>query len=571
MRHLPLAVLLVAGVAITPIGGCDDGGGSDPPDAGGDGSPWPYPIDSIEATWHSCSLYEGEDDGLAECAAVEMPLDWSDEGNGRTFVVVAKRLLAATESDLQIWLLDGGPGAAGTYDFPPYMTYLQQLYPGADVYTLDHRGTGKSGRLSCPAAESPESAGGDQIDYGETFGCIPYLEETWGDALDYITTSSSAIDLAALIEASRRPDQRVIVWGGSYGSYFAHRYLQIFPDQADGVVIEAIFTPDGTFIDSDLHIDAVAHELFDRCADHALCADKLGDDPWGLLGSVLEAMRDGHCAVSGLSADLVRIVFAYALYSEKLAALLPAATYRLDRCEPEDATAVFNLYDFLFGEGGAWDIEAYSILLQHHVMFSEMWDHPDFEGVDLDAYFDDLYDTTSVAKLSMPTKKSIKEHWPAYEDPLYDDGWAEAGTPLLMLQGELDPVCPHVKALDMVDHFHGPNQHFVSFPHSCHGVSGASPYPSDEGLADCGQELMLAFMADPTAPLDASCADHTLPIDFDPDPELAEAVFGIADAYENGSSTKSSADPSARAELRRDLRARLERLGAPEQGAALLR
>jgi pimeloyl-ACP methyl ester carboxylesterase len=528
------------------------------PMPGGD-PPWPYPIDQITVAWQPCSLYEGEGDGLAECARVDMPLLWDNATDGRTFEVAAKRLLAAGGSDVQIWLLDGGPGAAGTYDFPPYMVFLQQLYPGADVYTLDHRGTGGSGRLGCPAAESPESVDGEQINTGETYGCIPYIEETWGDTLDVITTSASAIDLAALIEANREPGKRVIVWGGSYGSYFAHRYLQIFPDQADGAIIEAIFPPDATFIDSDFHINEVAHALFDRCADHVLCGQKLGDDPWGRLGSVLEAMRAGHCIESGLSADVVRVVFAYALYSEKLAALLPAVTYRLERCEPEDATAVSNLYDFLFGDGGAWDIEAYSILLQHHVMFSEMWDHPDFEGVDLDAYFQDLYETTYVAKLSLPNKKTIKDMWPLYDDALYDDGWAETDTPLLMLQGELDPVCPHAKALALAEHFTGPSQHFVSFSHACHGVTGSSPYPTDDGTADCGNELMLAFLIDPTAPLDTSCVDQTLPITFDPDPELVEAVLGTADAYENEPQAKSSADLDARAEFQRRLGIRLAR------------
>jgi pimeloyl-ACP methyl ester carboxylesterase len=554
-------MLLCSALAWAATAGCDSDGGSRQ-DAGVDGgdSPWPYPIEDVQVAWQPCSLYEGEDDGLAECALVAMPLNWDDESDDRTFEVAAKRLRSPTEGDLQLWLLDGGPGAAGTYDFPPYMELFLELYPGIDVYTLDHRGTGKSGRLSCPAAESPDSVSGEQISGAETFGCIPYLEEIWGDALDAVTSSSSAIDLAALIEANRVAGKRIVVWGGSYGSYFAHRYLQIFPDQADGVIVEAIFTPDATFIDSDVHINDVAHELFGRCADHTLCADKLGDDPWGLLGSVLEAMQGGHCSESGLSADLVRIVFAYALYSEQLSSLLPAATYRLDRCEPDDAAAVYNLYDFLFGEGGAWDIEAYSILLQHHVMFSEMWDHPDFDDVDLDAYFEEIDDTAYVAKLSNPFKKMIKDQWPVYEDALYDDGWAVTETPMLMLQGELDPVCPHVKALDMLDHFDGPNQHFVSFPHSCHGASGTSPYPSGDGTADCGHELMLAFMADPEAPLDTSCAAQTLPIEFDPDPELAEAVFGVAEAYENEPATKSSAAPTARADLQRSLRARFARL-----------
>lgn len=526
----PICLLLLA-IACT-----DDGGGAALPDGGpdaGPGSEWPYPIDSVAPVWEQCSLFEGEADGRAECATVMAPLFWDDPDDGRKVPITAKRLLAAGEADAQLWLLAGGPGQSGLYSYPPYMEYLQELYPGVDVYTIDHRGTGKSARLECPIAEDPDSSSAEQITYGESFACAEYLQEIWGDGLDGIIASASAIDLAAFIEGSREPDKRVIVHGGSYGSYFVLRYLQIFPDQVDGAIIEAIFPPDGTFIDSDYYTNEVAREVFARCGADETCAAKLGDDPWARLGEVLEAMRGGHCTASGLSADAVRVVFAYALYSNLLATLLPATVYRLERCEPEDADAVYSLYEFLFGDGGAWDIESYSVLLQHHVMFSEMWDHPDFEGVDLAEYFDTLYETTYVAKLSSEAKLNLLNVWPVYADELYDDGFPATDIPLLMLQGEIDPACPLAKAAPLAERYTAAHQHFVTFPNAAHGVCGASPTGTESGDFDCGNRLMLDFLADPTAPLDTSCAQQTLPLDFSGSPGLAGLVFGTPDPYEN--------------------------------------
>lgn len=541
MRDITALIGLIAAIGVA---GCSTGGSNGDPDAGvpdgGDDDPqYAYPIEGIAVEWEECSLNEGEDDGLAQCTVVEMPLFWNDIEDGRTLGVRAKRLLAQGESEAQLWLLAGGPGQAGTWDMPGYMERLQQLYPALDVYTLDHRGTGGSGRLGCPEAEDEESTGGTSISSAEMPACVEYLLDEWGDGLNGITTSDSAVDVAALIEASRQEGKKVFVEGGSYGTYWAQRYVQIFPDQADGVILAGIFPADGTVIWYDEMTNDVAHDFMDLCGADPFCSSKLGADPWSRLGSLLEDMESGHCTQNGITKDLVRTLFAYLMYWGTTNIVVPAATYRLERCEPEDVQAILSMYDYLFGDGGTWDLESYSILLQNHIQFSEMWEHPDFDGVNLGEYLTEIYDEGYVIKNGGPTKLIMRNGWPIYDDELWDDGWGESDVPMLMLQGRFDPATPVAEASRVGDHYCGEHQHYVEFPHAAHGTLGSTPTSEGE---DCGYELLVAFMKDPEGPLDTSCVDDVAVTDFTGDAELAQAVFGTDDLWEDDAAAKGPAD-----------------------------
>ncbi|MCB9746706.1 MAG: alpha/beta fold hydrolase, partial [Alphaproteobacteria bacterium] len=472
------------------------------------------PVDSaapeplLDVTWAPCSLYEGEDDGLAECATVFAPLDWGAPDSGESFELRVKRLPAAGEPSSSLWLLDGGPGGAGTYDFPPRMLALQQRLPDTEILTFDHRGTGHSERLGC-SAEIEDSDGGVGITSGELPACIDELQAAWGDRLAYVTTTQASWDLVGLIDATRRAGVPVYVWGGSYGTYWAQRYLRLAPDQADGVILEGIFPADGTLIYAEAFTDAAAHRTFDACAEDEVCRSYLGEDPWGRLREVFQRMdEEGHCGSRGLTSDLMSTIFAYLAYGRAGHAIMPAATWRLDRCTTWDEAALVNLYYALFGSGGSFDLASYSMLLQHHVATSEMWTHPDFEGVDMEAYYDALYEEALVVKGYGYGRLEAFELWPRYSDPEHDDVFPETDVPVLMMNGELDPVTAHSAALRLADHLDGPHQTYVSFPYSAHGVSFDSQVAEGE---PCGLQLMLQFLEDPEAELDTSCVDETLP------------------------------------------------------------
>ncbi len=493
----------------------------------------PDPWEGWTASWEPCSLVEGDDDGLAECSATAMPLFWEDPDDERSIEIWAKRLPAAQQpAERQLWLLDGGPGGSGLYDFPARMAYIQERDPALEIYTLDHRGTGYSERLGCDA-ELPVTSSGTSITSSEYPSCIQQIQDELGDRLDAYTSTNSAYDLAAYVEATRLEGAPIFAWGGSYGSYWAQRYLAVAPTQADGVIIEGIAPIDTTLILSEEYTNLAAQDLFERCGRDEVCSSYLGETPWSTLGDALERMgSEDHCTDRGLSRSLVSAIFAYLMYSRSGMAVIPAATHRLDRCSEADEDALINLYYALFGDGGSWDIESYSILLQHHVMFSEMWDHPDFEGVDLATWYDELYAEALVVKGYGHGKIEVYEQWPLYSDPAWDDAWPETETPMLMLQGELDPVTPHALAIDVTEHFDGAHQHWVSFEHSAHSTSFDTPVVDDGSQEPCGFQLVLGFMADPTSTPNTGCVQATLPLDFDPGQAYAEHYFGTEELWD---------------------------------------
>ena len=86
-----------------PPPACHDSDVADP-DAGTPATTQPYDLSVIDVTWEPCSLEDGADDGLAECAKVQMPLRWGVD-DGQTFTTAAKRVVDPPPPSGQLWLL----------------------------------------------------------------------------------------------------------------------------------------------------------------------------------------------------------------------------------------------------------------------------------------------------------------------------------------------------------------------------------------------------------------------------------------------------------------------------------
>src|SRR5689334_21902983 len=101
--------------------------------------------------FETCSLETGGTDRRADCASVEVPLDWKHP-EGRKIPFFVKRLRGnSSAAHRQLWLLEGGPGAAGD-GLDSLAADAVAKDPALDVYIPDHRGTGRSARLDCPTA-----------------------------------------------------------------------------------------------------------------------------------------------------------------------------------------------------------------------------------------------------------------------------------------------------------------------------------------------------------------------------------------------------------------------------------
>lgn len=552
--HLPRCwfwFLLLAGCGALCLGGCDDSSDDDDNDNQGDDDADDdeaddddgFPFNEITVNWETCSLYEGYGDNRAECARVEMPFDWFDPGE-RKFTVAVKRLLSSHQpAEAQLWLLHGGPGASGTIGFPSFMEQMQAFYPELDVYTLDPRGTGYSEYLGCPEWEDPDSFMGEYIGDPEMNLCIAYLQDHYGDDLATFNATNSAIDLAALIDHTKETGKHVVIWGGSGGTFWGQRYLQFFPDQADGMVFEGNVPPVFSMVFQDEYADKATKGILQLCADDAFCAAKL-PDPEATLRDVFRRQDEENlCSETGFTSEITKYLIDQMVYYWPLHDMVPALVYRLNRCDDGDKEALVNLYYAVFGGGkgatGADGTDDYtpdqlyfSDVLFFHETFSELWEYPTFPtNDDLVAYLDGVYENTLMGYGKGYDRNDIYLKWPRYHDS-YDDTWPQTDVPMLIMQGKLDPATPYDFAVALRDHYQAPHQTFVEFEYAAHNVSGGTPLSPAEDAEHCGDRLFVDFLRDPEATLDQSCVAQALPPDFE-GATWAPYYFGTPDYWEN--------------------------------------
>jgi pimeloyl-ACP methyl ester carboxylesterase len=515
-------MVALAGLCVVAVAGC-----------GGDRRPAP-PLPAfrdIKVEWFYCSLFPGENDGIADCAETQMPLSW-DDPHGPTIPVYAKRLLTSVPATGQLWLLHGGPGASGTVGLADRMDYHQRLNPDIEVYAIDARGTGYSDYLTCPDQEAAASEQGGWITAAEVDACVARVRADHGDdVLGRYTMTQSAIDLAAYIHAVREPGKRVFVWGGSAGAYWAQRHLAQFPNQIDAVILEGIPPVDFTLAVQDEYGEKIGRQILALCAADSFCSGKL-PDPEGALRDLEAQLAAGHCPEAQGRIPLTQVLNHMAEYFP-LHAMIPGLVYRLQRCEAGDLAVLNKLVDKTLG----LDLpERYlSHVVNENVNYSEMWQSPRFaDNAALLAYLDGIYaGDTLFADGQGYYMNDAYLRWPRYTDPL-DSVWATTSIPVLMLQGQLDPACPYDFSVEMTQHFAGPHQTYVAFPYGAHNVFLGTPVASGPPPLHCADRLFSAFLADPEADLDTSCVAETLPPDF-LGTHWAPRLLDAPDYWENAS------------------------------------
>jgi len=534
LRSLAIAsTLCLASVAVAACGDTSASGGGPGPlpsspeaDAGPEASA-PAPI-----SWTKCPLHTEGGLPPAECATVQLPLRASDP-DGETIDVFVKRYRPVNgKARRALWMLQGGPGGSG-YVFEGMARAIATKYPDIEFYIPDHRGTGKSTKLTC-AAQAPESEGGIGIATSEWAACLAENQQRWGEKLSAFSTTNAANDVGLLIERTRREGQPVFVYGVSYGTYWANRYLQLFPKQADGVVLDSIAAPGSSLARQDEDANEAAHDLLAVCAKDAKCNEKLGPDPWAKALGLVTKLIAGHCPDLAPPAgftkhEAVRLAFGTMLMQPHLRGYIPAAIYRLDRCAPTDVTALTSFFAALYGssgEGGGVDemLKGWGFVLSNNIAFSEMWETPAPSSETL----------ASIRQAAVASREitaglpELYEIWPRYVDPLAP-AWAETETPILMLAGGLDPATLFRKQVPARDHFRGAHQHFIEVPSATHTVIASSATKANRS---CGTMIMMSFLEDPQGTPDTSCLSDVVPVSFDGDPETTKALFGTNDPWE---------------------------------------
>jgi pimeloyl-ACP methyl ester carboxylesterase len=500
-------------------------------------APKPEPVDEAfvldDIPWEACDLYSEGGGPSAECATVQTPLRY-DEPEGALIDVFVKRYRPAGGSGAQaLWMLQGGPGASG-HAYEALSEILATRFPDVDYIFPDHRGTGRSTRLGC-SAEDADSPDGAYINDEEWDACQADAVARYGADLEAFSATNAANDLGILVgHMQRQSDQPQHVLGVSYGTYWAHRYLQLYPDQADGVILDSLAAPGLSLYrqDEDSHI--AAQDFFDACGADSFCSSKLGEDPWAVAEGLMEDLNAGHCAEIAVPEEethvLFRRAFASLLMNAALRTYIPAIVYRAERCSAEDIEALRVLMAVLTQEQPPnIEFELWGYVLTQNIIRSEFGEEPIPTAEQLEAIREGAVASRDITLMLAETLD-----WPAYAPDPYVGGWAETGTPMLMLQGGLDPATLREKALGYRDRYAGPHQTWVDFPTATHTTLSSSAFIDEVGeLRSCGTRLMMAFVTDPEAELDTSCVELVEPLDFElTEVDYNRALFGTRDAWE---------------------------------------
>lgn len=181
--------------------------------------------------WFSCPLYTNTphdlssnftskselipDDSLrVECAFVSMPLNYNDTNDTRMIRVFVKRLTnknVPLGRSNQLWFFPGEVGDDSSGIEPWMYQIYGQIGDKFELYTSDHRGAGRSSKLSCDTtqAEVIGSDGGISITLDEYVKCVKVNQEYYSK----FTITAAAMDLKNLMEMFTTPTQKVFIYG----------------------------------------------------------------------------------------------------------------------------------------------------------------------------------------------------------------------------------------------------------------------------------------------------------------------------------------------------------------------
>jgi pimeloyl-ACP methyl ester carboxylesterase len=166
------------------------------------------------------------------CGAIEVPFERADPAYGTTRVAFAVRTRdrAQQPSRGTIFAQEGGPGFSSTSSARFYAELFGDLLRRRDLVVVDMRGTGRSERYDCPNLQ--HGIGLEAITLAQ---CARRL----GERFVSYRTAAAADDLDAVRRALGL--DRIILYGDSYGTFFAQSYAFRHPDTLRALVLDSAY------------------------------------------------------------------------------------------------------------------------------------------------------------------------------------------------------------------------------------------------------------------------------------------------------------------------------------------
>ncbi|GLE08125.1 hypothetical protein PINS_up019087 [Pythium insidiosum] len=532
------------------------------------------------------------DDLPFECAEVVVPLchDGICESD-RTIDIFVKRVRSTSETEepakKAVWLLEGGPGMSSSA-WDPTMLKLHELLKGeADIYTMDHRGTGRSHLLHCDAAQAftTASPGGTNIDFREVPSCIKDVLFQIDGQPSAFSITSAAKDVELLVKTFNQ-GQETHVYGASYGTYLTSRLMHLAPQEVKGYILDGVWSESiGSFANFSSHRDVPGKYFASLCEQNEACKAKYayGLEQHGDLFSAWRATYDKldaadpeeNACVRFLKgdterspSDVLRIAFNTVAGASETSVrhFIPAIFKIVETCGESDMEALSTIFPVQPGQSvSAWldellkmpstpfnALTAPSPLLSYLIKASEMWTYPSpswdeekkavhdgvfgMEPPSEYAWYcllngdmnDPSCDALVAAGEEQGLQMDLKEIEPVKFVYERDEYYRKVATvpdhaSVMVMNGKLDFQTIHTWAEDEYEKIVG-RKMFVEFDYGPHVVANK---PSTAGdTTDCGLRILASYVATggDVEATDSTCLSEVPEISFDVEAEIAQRI-----------------------------------------------
>ena len=272
-----LTTVLVAGVVLA---GCSRA--PDPVPLPEPSEPSPVQTQDPLARYYEQTL-DWRDCGDAECARVEVPLDYANI-DGRTTELSITRVPATGDAIGSLLVNPGGPGGSA-FDYARAADYIvsPEIRDAFDIVGVDPRGVAKSDPIRCltdaqvdaifASDGSPDTPSEERTIIEDSASLAQECEENAVDVWQYMDTMAVARDMDIVRSLLGDPVLNYI--GKSYGTAIGATYAELFPDRVGRMVLDGVLPvtqsqEDVTFGQA-LGLEEAFEDFAAYCADTGKC------------------------------------------------------------------------------------------------------------------------------------------------------------------------------------------------------------------------------------------------------------------------------------------------------------
>jgi pimeloyl-ACP methyl ester carboxylesterase len=447
-----------------------------------------------------------------ECGYLVVPEKRTDPDAGtiRLAVGIFHPPGGATEPDPIIYLA-GGPGGSALelLHLSFERVYEPMMAAGRDLILFDQRGVGLSEpALDCPDAtelalelldheRDGEELSREEMDvlFGDAYMACAQDLRAVADLTTY-NTANSAADVNDL-RLALGYDQ-VNLWGQSYGTRLALGVMRDYPQGVRSVVLDSVYPPDvDMYLESPANLDRALEVLFEACAADAACsaaypdlrqvffntAEHLNSNP---VETVIRDPFTGQIHNALLTGDVFFGLVFQLLYQTEVLPVLPQLITDVSQGDVETLNRIRGA---VLGQGLAMSRGmSLSVQCNEETAFSTV---EEFDAVLVD--YPELADFFEGATLGHAAHE-VCTFWGAGQAADIENEPVTSDIRTLVMTGEFDPITPPAWGRQAADTLE--NSFFYLYPNVGHGAAS---------VAGCPQDMLLAFLNDPSQPPDDTC------------------------------------------------------------------